>query len=284
MSSTITVESPGLFTTVQDLGRPGYAHLGVSLSGAADELALRIGNLLVGNPENAAALEMPAVGGTFVFDSDTVVALTGATCEAEMWRPFRTRRVRVGWLSDGARAYLCVRGGIGVPLVLGSASSERQIKRGDVLRIGNQATREPRWSGTEWRPERGTVLRVTAGPQAEWFAEGALFASEYTVEPNSNRTGLRLRGAGIEHREHRQLVTEGVSLGAVQVPAGGQPIVLFVDQTTTGGYPKIANVIAADLWRVGQLRPADRLRFEPVKMQVALELLLEQEERLAELR
>jgi biotin-dependent carboxylase-like uncharacterized protein len=283
MSSTITVDAPGLFTTVQDLGRPGYAHLGISVSGAADELALRIGNLLAGNAENAAALEMTAVGGTFAFDSDTVIALTGGSCEVQMWRPFTSRRVRVGQLSDGARTYLCVRGGIGGPVVLGSASSDRPLRRGDVLPIGGAAAREPLWAGIDGRPERSSVLRVTAGPQAHWFAEGTLFASEYTVEPNSNRTGLRLRGARVEQHQARQLLTEGVSLGAVQVPANGQPIVLFVDQTTTGGYPKIANVIAADLWRVGQLRPGDAVRFEAVTIEQALGLLREQEQLVAKL-
>jgi biotin-dependent carboxylase-like uncharacterized protein len=278
MSSTITVEAAGLFTIVQDLGRPGYAHLGISLSGAADELAFRIGNLLVGNDANAPALEMTAVGGSFSFQSDTVVALTGATCAEQMWRPFETRHVRAGALSEGARTYLCVRGGIRVPLVLGSASSPRQVGRGDVLAIGERAVRKPRWAGIDWRPKRGNLLRVTAGPQADWFAEGALLRSRYTVEPNSNRAGLRLRGAVIEQRQLRQLLTEGVSLGAVQVPAGGQPIVLFVDQTTTGGYPKIANVITADLWRVGQLRPGDELRFELVTIEQALQSLSEQEE------
>jgi biotin-dependent carboxylase-like uncharacterized protein len=283
MSSTITVEAPGFFTTVQDLGRPGYAHLGISLSGAADALALRIGNLLVGNDANAAALEMTAVGGTFRFERETVVAITGANCDVQTWQPFPARHVRVGAVTGGARAYLCVRGGIGVPLVLGSASSPVQLKRGRVLPIGDRTVRAPRRQGLRRPPERGNVVRVTAGPQADWFADGALYTSTYTVEPNSNRAGLRLTGAPVQQREPRQLLTEGVSLGAVQVPAGGQPIVLFVDQTTTGGYPKVANVITADLWRVGQFRPGDHLRFEPVTIEQALQLLREQEELVATL-
>jgi biotin-dependent carboxylase-like uncharacterized protein len=286
----IVVESPGLFTTVQDLGRPGYAHLGISVCGAADQLALRMGNLLVGNDANAAALEMTAAGGSFAFERATVVALTGATAEAPMWKPFETREIRVGTLREGARAYLCVRGGIDAPLVLGSASTHAAsglgggpLKRGDVLRAGSRAIREPRWAGIHSRPLPEPVLRVTDGPQADWFSGRDLFETEWTVQQDSNRAGVRLAGPPIEQGRPDQLLTEGVSLGAVQVPAGGQPIILFVDQQTTGGYPKIANVITADLWRVGQLRPGDSVRFEPLDIDEALRCLQEQERKVAEL-
>jgi antagonist of KipI len=289
MSSTLTVEIAGLLTTVQDLGRPGYAHLGISLSGAADELALRIGNLLVGNDANTPALEMTATGGTFRFNRETVVAVTGAACDAPMWKPFATRELRVGQLNGGARAYLCVRGGLNAPRVFGSASVHvpsgiggRALRRGDTLRVGSDAPREPRWQGTGWTPERSRVLRVTAGPQAGWFDRSTFFNSAYAVDPNSNRAGLRLRGPAVT-APSRELLTEGVSLGAVQIPASGQPIVLFVDQTTTGGYPKIANVIMADMWRVGQLRPGDEVNFEQVLIEQALELLREQERKISEL-
>lgn len=286
----ITVDAPGLFTTVQDLGRPGYAQLGISACGAADELALRIGNLLVGNDANAAALEMTVTGGTFGFDRDIVVALTGASCDAPGWQPFETRQVRAGRLRDGARTYLCVRGGIDAPLVLGSASTHvasriggGPLKRGDVLRAGSRSIRAPRWSGLGWRPARDTAIRVTSGPQADWFDPGMLVGSVWMVEPESNRAGVRLRGSRIHQRRPGQLLTEGVSLGAIQVPAGGQPIILFVDQQTTGGYPKLANVITADLWRVGQLRPGDDAGFELVTIDEALGLLHEQERKLAEI-
>jgi biotin-dependent carboxylase-like uncharacterized protein len=286
----ITVESAGLLTTVQDLGRPGYAHLGISACGAADELAFRIGNLLVGNDANAPALEMTAVGGTFAFDHEAVVAVTGASCDVRAWQPCQTRQVRVGTLRDGVRAYLCVRGGIDAPLVLGSASTHvssglggRPVKRGDVLVVGDRAVREPRWPGVSWRPELDGGLRVTEGPQADWFDASGFYSNPWKVLPESNRAGVRLQGTAVQQRVSRQLLTEGVSLGAVQVPAGGQPIILFVDQQTTGGYPKIANVISADLWRVGQLRPGDGVHFEQVTIERALGLLRDQERRLAEL-
>lgn len=280
----IRVESPGLLTTVQDLGRPGYAHLGVSASGAADALALRVGNRLVGNHENAAALEMTLTGGAFGFDSDAVVAFTGSDFGGERWRPFTVRAgeiLRLGPTRSGARCYLSVRGGIAVPLVLGSASTHvltglggRPLKRGDWIAIGADPGRAPLWRGVEWNRERLAPLRVTPGPQADWFWR-ELDGLVYEVKEESNRMGLRLRGPKLA--QSRELLTEGVSLGAIQCPPEGEPVILFVEHQTTGGYPKIANVISADLWRVGQLRPRDEVQFETVPFERALALLREQE-------
>lgn len=280
----IHVESPGALTTVQDLGRPGYAHLGVSASGAADALALRVANLLVGNGENAPALEMTLVGGAFRFDCDAVAALAGSDFGAMLWRPFRLRAgelLRLGPTRGGARCYLAVRGGLDVPRTLGSASAHvltglggGPLKRGDSLRIGPEPAREPLWRGIEWPWDRRAPLRVTAGPQAGWFGRG-LDGLDYEVREESNRMGLRLRGP--RFAQPREMVTEGVSLGAIQIPPEGDPLVLFVEHQTTGGYPKIANLISADLWRVGQLRPRDPVRFETVTLGRAIELLREQE-------
>jgi biotin-dependent carboxylase-like uncharacterized protein len=285
--SSIRVLAPGFQTSVQDLGRFGYAHLGVAASGAADALALRAGNLLVGNPENQAALEMTLVGGTFEFETATVVALTGSDFDAglPLWRAVEVAAgtvLRCGASRSGARGYLAVRGGIAAPKVLGSASAHlmtgvggRALGKGDVLPIGSAAVREARKQGV-LPPTAEGPLRVTAGPQAAWFGD-ELYRGPYGVLEESNRMGLRLRGAAIASPAGHML-TEGVALGAVQVPPDGQPIVLFVEHQTTGGYPKPANVISADLWRVGQLRPRDEVRFELVSMEEALELLREQEE------
>lgn len=280
----IRIESPGLQTTVQDLGRPGWAHLGVAASGAADAVALRVANRLVGNEENAPALEMTLAGGAFHFTRDAVVALTGADFGGEMWRPFVARAgqtLRLGPTRGGARCYLAVRGGIGAPRVLGSASAHvlsglggRPLRRGDTLDIGPEPAREPLWRGVEWREDRLAPLGVTPGPQADWFDRG-LDGLVYRVKEESNRMGLRL--AGPKLAQPRELITEGVSLGAIQVPPEGEPVILFVEHQTTGGYPKIANVISADLWRVGQLRPRDEVRFETVSIAEALARLREQE-------
>ena len=285
----IRVLAPGLETTVQDLGRFGWAHCGVSASGAADPLAFRAGNLLVGNAENAPALEMTLAGAAFQFEGAATIALTGSDFDAglPLWTPAEIAAgtvVRCQVTRSGARCYLCVRGGIAAPLTMGSVSVHvttgvggRALRKGDVIHIGDGAVRRTRRpiSPPPFLADRHT-LRATAGPQAEWFG-GELWAAEYTVAEESNRMGLRLRGPAIpSHPGH--MLTEGVCLGAVQVPPDGQPIVLFVEHQTTGGYPKPANVISADFWRLGQLRPRDRARFESVTIEQALRLLQQQEE------
>jgi len=238
----------------------------------------------VGNPANAAALEMTLLGGTFAFPHGAVVALTGAEFDADipLWTPTRLNprdTLKIGGSLTGARCYLCVRGGISVPLFLGSASTHiltglggRRVQRGDRLKIGDAAIADPIQLP---RPNYlRKVLRVTKGPQD--FPDDAmqLFCSSiFTVTEDSNRMGLRLQGPPIEAPHGGQMISEGVSLGAIQVPIGGQPIVLFVDQQTTGGYPKIANVITADLPSVGQLRPRDQIRFEFIDARAARQLL-----------
>jgi antagonist of KipI len=304
---TIHVQSPGLQTTVQDLGRFGFGPGGVSPSGAADPVSLRIGNRLVGNDERAAALEMMLLGGTFTFPEGAIFALTGSDFGAtlddvkvDVGASIEARRgqtLRLGPTSSGARCYLCVRGGISVKPFLGSASTHilsglggfagRALRKGDVLRIGAASTRfrKLRAAPRVLKPlSRRNVLRVTPGPQADWFSPASvesLYACTYRVGEQSNRMGLRLEGAAITQQGGGQMITEGVSLGAIQVPAGGSPIILFVEQQTTGGYSKIANVIAADLHRVGQLRPRDEIRFEEVTFEAARSLLIEQEKLLA---
>jgi biotin-dependent carboxylase-like uncharacterized protein len=274
---------------VQDLGRPGYAHLGISASGAADALSLRAGNLLVGNAEGAAELEMTLAGGAFEFESGALVALTGADFDASipLWRTVEVKpgeQVRCGHARSGARGYLCVRGGIAVPLVLGSASTHlvtalggfegRALRRGDVLKVGPASG--PANDSVARRaapaPAPHSTIRVTGGLESV-----ELCSATWQVKEDSDRMGLRLRGPVLA-RGAGHMLTEGVPLGAVQLPPDGQPIILFVEHQTTGGYPKIANVISADFHAVGQLRPRDQVRFEPVSMDAALALLRRQEE------
>ncbi|MGB2901659.1 MAG: biotin-dependent carboxyltransferase family protein [Candidatus Acidiferrum sp.] len=303
----IQVQEPGLFTTVQDLGREGFGPLGVSASGAADAVSLRLGNRLVGNAEGAAGLEMTLLGGTFVFSDGAIVALTGsdfgATVEGAqvaLWTSMEVKpgqTLRLGPTRSGARCYLCVRGGIEVKLFLGSASTHilsglgghegRSLRKGDILKIGptNGAVPEHRLSANALKlvlPRK--VLRVTPGPQSDWFPEAAqrmFYESRYRVAEESNRMGIRLEGAAVPEVAGGKMISEGVSLGAIQVPEGGQPIILFVEQQTTGGYPKIANVISADFHCLGQLRPRDEIRFERVDWETAQSLWRKQEEFLA---
>jgi len=301
----IRVESPGLFTTVQDLGRPGFGPVGVSASGAADSVALRLGNRLVDNPEGAAALEMTLLGGALEFPEGARAAITGsdfgATLEGSavpLWAAFDIRAggtLLLGPTRSGARCYLCVHGAIAIEPFLGSASTHvlsglggfngRPLRKGDVLPIGPATviTSRERSIPAELlaRLTPRTILRVTDGPQSGWFSETSrniLYNSMYRVTEEANRMGLRLEGPAVPANSSSEMITEGVALGAIQMPASGQPIILFVEQQTTGGYPKIANVIAADMSSVGQLRPRDEVRFERVDFNTAMRLLVEQEE------
>jgi len=347
--SEIHVLAPGLLTTVEDLGREGFGPMGVSPSGAADPIALRIGNRLVGNAEGAAGLEMTLLGGTFQFQGACVAALTGSDFGATLddapvspWNSFKVepgQTLRLGPTRSGARCYLCIEGGISVPQFLGSASTHllsglgghegRALRKGDVLKIGDVPETKQKRTGknacstgsahdsnrarkvgakTLERLAPRKVLRVTPGPQSGWFSKAdqkAFYANTYRVTEEANRMGLRLEGPPLPEGAHGdasgkargdasgkvredafgkargEMISEGVSLGAVQIAAGGLPIILFVEQQTTGGYAKIANVISADLHSLGQLRPRDEIRFELVSFETARKLLIEQEKLLA---
>ena len=299
----IEVLSPGVLTTIQDLGRFGFAHLGISPSGAADALSLRIANRIAGNDEAAAAIELTLVGVAVRFRQPCTIALTGAAVASATVPMFEAVRVDAGFvlecgpLRDGARTYLSIAGGIDVPKLLGSASTHlaagfggfqgRALKKGDILQIGSAVHGRRPADKTKLRnlamPRK--TIRVTQGPQHHLFDEKNIerfCASEYVVTEQANRLGLRLSGSVLKPMEPGELLTEGVSLGAIQIPPNGQPIVLFVDQQTTGGYPKLANVIAADMHCIGQLRPRDSVRFEFVSIEEAFEALREQECALAE--
>ncbi|MGH7492903.1 MAG: biotin-dependent carboxyltransferase family protein [bacterium] len=302
----LKIISPGFLTTVQDLGRFGFAHLGVPPAGAADRCALLLGNVLVNNEGNTSALEMTLIGGTFEFEADGQIAITGADCDpvidgqqVPQWTAMAVRpgqTLKCGAIKSGARAYLCINGGIQVPKVMGSAATHlqagiggwhgRQLQKGEVLSIAEMRVgvafrpRTVRSDLTSYVRER-SILRATLGPQRDFFSQDllSLFSSTpYIVSESSNRVGLRLRGEAIIKENPAEIITEGISLGAVQVPADGQPIILFVEHPTTGGYPKIANVISADWCRVGQLRPRDVVRFQFVSLDEAHRLLRQQHE------
>jgi antagonist of KipI len=301
--SSLLVESAGLLTTVQDLGRPGFGPEGVSASGAADPVALRLGNLLVQNPPGAAGLESTLVGGSFVFPDGAVIALTGADLGAavsgrplEMWASHTLApgtKLMFGATRNFARGYLAIAGGIQVEAFLGSSSTHvlsgtggfegRALRKGDRLRIGKTPKRIRHRKITlaalyAFKPRK--VLRVTEGPQADWFSEAAeqvFYRDVFRVSEESDRVGLRLEGTALSGTT-KEMITEGVTMGAVQVTPSGQPIILFVEQQTTGGYPKIANIIGADLHRIGQLRPRTEIRFQRTSLAVARSLWIEQEQ------
>ncbi|NUW42999.1 5-oxoprolinase subunit C family protein [Nonomuraea rhodomycinica] len=292
-SRVIEVLAPGPYATVQDLGRPGLAHLGVPGSGAADADALRLANRLVGNPEGLAGIELTFGGARLAFRAGAWVAVTGAGCPLSavpltasgggrwrapaagggvpFWVPAGTE-LRFGTPAWGLRSYLAVRGGVAVEPVLGSRSTDslsglgpEPLRAGTLLPVGPLTGLEP--IVADVAPPRGprpAVLRVLPGPRDDWFAPGALAelcAEPYTVSQDSNRVGVRLGGRELARAREGELPSEGMVAGALQVPPSGQPIVFLADHPPTGGYPVIAVLVTADLPVAAQLRPGDRVRF-----------------------
>lgn len=288
----IEVLAPGALTTVQDLGRPGWGHIGVPRSGAADRPALVLANRLVGNQDGAAALETTLSGPRLRFDGPAELALTGAPVQARvgervvaMNESFRIEagdELRVGTARVGLRTYLAFAGGIDAPRALGSAATDvltglgpAPLARGAVLQTrGGHPSGG--WGGRAIRPSApcppppslelpdSVRLRVIVGPRSDWFSDESvkrLLSDEFTVSQASNRIGARLDGPRMERARGGELLSEGLVPGALQVPADGRPILLLADHPTTGGYPVIAVVHSADLPLAAQLRPGQRLRF-----------------------
>jgi 5-oxoprolinase (ATP-hydrolysing) subunit C len=275
---SLRVLESGLHTLIVDAGRPHNRSLGVPLGGAADRFSWMLGNALVGNPLDAAALEICVLGPTLKATCELGISVVGAAFE--MFRngePLSSNRsiqlhqgneLRIAGSKSGARAYLCVRGGFQEPLILGSQSSFEPVKRGQELLASPSTVTE---RGILWPPnaDDGPIrFRAIPGPQAEWFHLERFFGPTFSVSPTSNRMGLRLSGDPLP-RPERELVSEPVAPGAVQVVNDGQCIVLGVDGQTIGGYPKVAHIIAADLDRLGQLRPGDEIAFELASMDEA---------------
>jgi biotin-dependent carboxylase-like uncharacterized protein len=257
----LIVEDPGLLLTVQDLGRPGYAHLGVPHSGAADRAALVRANRMVRNPDGAAGLEATIRGAVLRARTDLLVALTGAVEERTL-AVGEGERLHIPPAEGGARVYLAVAGGLDVGPVLGSRSFDQlsglgpaPLRAGDLLPVGAE-----RGSGLAAppRPARVDVLALLPGPRADRVDLSALPA-EYVVTPSSNRIGVRLQGPALAHLDASELPSEGLVLGAVQVPPDGQPVIMLADHPTTGGYPVIGVVPQAQLATAAQLRPGDRI-------------------------
>lgn len=282
----IEVLRTGPLATVQDLGRPGYADLGVGRSGAVDRASLRLANRLVGNAETAAGLEITLGGFAARFLAPAVVALTGAPVPARLggrdtagYGPVHVRagdELSLGSPSSGVRTYLAVRGGIDVPATFGSRSTDLlgglgppAVTAGTRLPVGGDAIGLPvvDLAPVAALPAEPT-LPVRLGPRADWFAGGApeLLAREpYEVTAASNRVGIRLSGPPLRHAADRELPTEGLAEGSLQVPPSGRPILMLADHPVTGGYPVIAVVDEAALPLAAQARPGTRLRFRPYR-------------------
>jgi biotin-dependent carboxylase-like uncharacterized protein len=312
MKPGLKVLAPGFHTTVQDLGRIGYQDIGVPVSGALDGVSLRLANALVGNPPAMPGLEILLSGPTLEIAADAVrVALVGPGAGLKIGR--ENPRVVAGGqsitLSRGevlqvvasqfaACCYLAVEGGIALPLVLGSASTYvraalggfegRALQSGDVvpLAIASAPDRDELRLSNPLDPARDQPIRVILGPQLDYFTHEAvatLLGAEFRISQSADRMGMRLDGPPLHHRQGWDIVSDAIATGAIQVPGSGQPILLLADHQTTGGYPKIATVISADLPVVGRRRPGDALRFTAVTIEEAERLCREQERALLQL-
>ncbi|WP_193607127.1 biotin-dependent carboxyltransferase family protein [Nocardioides lijunqiniae] len=278
---SLHVRRTGPLATVQDRGRTGLAHLGVPRAGALDAPAAALANRLVGNGPDAAVVEVTFGGLELTADAGAWVAVTGAPVPVDVdgaarghagaaWLPSGST-LRLGTPREGVRSYVAVAGGVTVAPVLGSRSTDTlawvgppRLEPGAVLPVG-PSTRGPAAHDTP-RPPRPGPLRVRPGPRADWFAPGtfaAMCRAPYVVGEASDRVGMRLEGPRLERVREGELPSEGMVLGAVQVPPSGLPVVLLADHPPTGGYPVPAVVEEDDLWRCAQLRPGDLVRFTP---------------------
>ena len=290
----IKVTAPGALTTVQDSGRTGLQQYGIPVCGAMDQRAFRAANLLCGNDESAAVLEMTLMGGTFTFTADHVIALTGADMkprlngeDIENYKAFAVHEgdtLELGMAAKGCRCYLAAAGGIDVPVVMGSRSTDlksrtggyqgRSLKAGDVLEIGRTGTAVPESSIKPQIPDfpRSARIRVIEGPQEYVFTAAGLetfYKSTYTLTDKCDRMGYRLSGQVIETRSGSDIISDGIVFGSIQVPSSGQPIILMADRQTTGGYAKIATVCSFDLPVLAQMRPGDTVTFEKIVVEDA---------------
>jgi biotin-dependent carboxylase-like uncharacterized protein len=307
------VIEPGVLTTIQDSGRYGFSQFGVPPSGALDSFSLRVGNLLAGNKEEEACLEMTLMGLEIKALKEVVIAITGGDLSPglndeplEMWRTHLLVEgdvITFKKVKTGCRAYLAVAGGFVVPKIMGSASTYlsgnfgglegRRLRRGDILYaldISSSLDKLGFRFPSDWipSPEKEVLLRVIPGPQDRHFTEKGyqtFCSSFYQVTPRCDRMGVRLEGPKIGRRPdvEESIISEGLISGAIQVPGDGQPIIILTE-LVTGGYTKVATIISTDLPKVAQLKPGDRVRFKPISIEASHDLLKEQEERLKEFK
>ncbi|HUC48514.1 MAG TPA: biotin-dependent carboxyltransferase family protein [Xanthobacteraceae bacterium] len=300
-AAALRIMTPGLSTTVQDLGRSGFQRFGVTVGGALDPLSLRAANALAGNPPGAGVLEALYVGPSFVVEADDArLSFAGADAEIEILsdtdaqhgevissqRSAHVRRgqvIRVGSLKSGAVLYIAVEGGFAIEPTLGSVSTDsrgkiggwqgRALVAGDVLPLRSTAATdrdEYRLDGLDLAPS--SRVRAICGPQSDYFSPAEIerfFAGEYTVSAGSNRMGMRLDGSPIRHCRGFNITSDAIATGSIQVPGSGQPIVLLADHQTTGGYPKIATVISADLPAMGRLPIGAKISFTAATLEEA---------------
>ena len=287
---------PGVHTTIQDLGRPGFMKYGTPASGVADRFSARVANLLVDNSPGAVLLEITLFRLELLALNDFAIAVTGGNLSPmvngnplPMWQTYfvkKGERVAFRARKQGFRAYLAVQGGFSGQNFLGSRSVFVRGLMGSILKAGEILETEsagikptyPKFLAKEMIPPSPAdkILRVILGPQEDRFTQKGIetfLSSEYRVSPQSDRMGYRLQGPAVEHLQGADIISEPIARGAIQVPGDGLPILLLWDAQVSGGYTKIANVISADLDRVAQIMPGESLRFRALTLKEAHELL-----------
>lgn len=298
---TIKILDAGLLTTVQDLGRYGFQRYGVSASGVMDEYSAKIANKLVGNKVGEAVLETTLKGVQIEFLQNTAVAITGGNCDVtlngtkiELWQSYLVNRgdiLKMGICRSGLRNYLAFAGGIDVPIIMNSKSTNlkakvggfngRKLMTGDILSVGVGSLEAPLTLNKHYIPTYSKDIKVGVilGQQDDHFTEAGIktFLNEtYTVTQESDRMGIRLSsvsGATIEHKNGADIISDGITFGAIQVPGSGQPIVMMADRQTTGGYTKIGNVISSDLAKLAQATPRTKVRFVEYTLEQAVQAI-----------
>lgn len=320
---TVKILKPGLLSTIQDLGRFGSQKYGVIVGGAMDSIAVRIANLLVGNEEGEATIEITMFGTELEMLEDCIVAITGGDLNPEidsepalMWRPILIRKGQVLKFtspSKGSRAYITFSGGIQVPKVMGSKSTHthakigghkgRKLQKDDILTCGKITERgevflrqlEEMNTSLQWSVDYPALytypepnkIRILKGSEFDYFDKASqemFFKQSYKLTMNADRMGYQLEGYKLALTKQFELLSEGVTYGTVQVPSNGQPIILMAERQTTGGYPKIGQVASIDLPRLAQLQPRDEINFKMITINEAEKLLMKQEENIAALK
>lgn len=305
----IKIIQPGLMTTVQDLGRYGYQQFGVSVSGAMDSIATRLANILVGNREEEGLLEITMVGPEIEFLDSMIIAITGGDLQPIVNdRPIKMNRsvlinpgdcLRFQGIKKGCRSYIAFAGGVEVPVIMGSKSTfvrakvggykGRALQSGDILDIGEPTNSLEYLVGREVKKDfydygsNPIEVRVILGPQDDAFTQEGMqtfFNGEYIVTNKFDRMGYTLEGEKIEHKEGADIISDGISMGAIQIPNQGTPIIMMADRQTTGGYTKIGNVITVDLPKIAQAKPGDKIFFRKSTLEQAHQLIKQQESKI----
>ncbi|WP_046174756.1 5-oxoprolinase subunit C family protein [Domibacillus indicus] len=322
---SVQIIRPGLLATIQDLGRYGFQQYGVVVGGAMDSLSLRLANILVGNEEGEAAIEITMMGTSLQFKEDALISITGGNLSPVIdenpvpsWRPIFVRKDAILSFTGcklGCRAYVAVAGGFSIPEVMNSKSTYmrgeiggfkgRALREGDLIPLAEENSfsrkvkeayqrklKQSSFAAADWhvpfeRYVNRSVVRVLKGAEFEKFSDSSqkqFFEQEFHITPQSDRMGYRLSGASLQLKEPFELLSEAVANGTIQVPGDGNPIVLLADRQTTGGYPRIGQIAAADLPVIAQMKPGDRIRFQEIPLYKAEQLYIEREQEIAQIR